>query len=134
MLILLTVSLLSLMPITCRRILSMDMVVIQPYILVSKLNLRQGSYIILVTQTPYKPYIARFIANSRSCTTRELPNLSASCYRYQKLLLSTEKKYIKGWVRIHFGLKKSGDVLYKLKTRDLFKPHCVVPLSMAHQS
>ena len=56
-LILLSVSLLTPMPINCsllgvRGWLSMGMVVIKPYILVSKLKKpRQSSYVVLVTQS-----------------------------------------------------------------------------------
>ena len=58
----------------------MGMVVIQPYILVSKLKkiktkfLRCTGYL-----NSIKTYLARFIANSSSCTTTELSKLLTSC-------------------------------------------------------
>ena len=58
----------------------MGMVVIQPYILGSKLKkiktkfLRCTGYL-----NSIKPYKARFIANSSSCTTTELSKLLTSC-------------------------------------------------------
>ena len=59
----------------------MGMVVIQPYILVSKLKkiktnvLHCTGYLNLYK----RPYKARFIANSSSCTTTELSKLLTSC-------------------------------------------------------
>ena len=59
----------------------MCMVVIQPYILVSKLKkiktkfLRCTGYV----NIHKKPYKARFIANSSSCSTTELSKLLTSC-------------------------------------------------------
>ena len=61
----------------------MGMVVIQPYILVSKLKkiktkfLRCTGYLNSIKKK--KPYKARFIANSSSCTTTELSKLLTSC-------------------------------------------------------
>ena len=58
----------------------MGMVVIQPYISVSKLKkiktefLRCTGYV-----SSIKPYKARFIANSSSCTTTELSKLLTLC-------------------------------------------------------
>ena len=68
----------------------MGMVVIQPYILVSKLKkiktkfLRCTGYL-----NSIKNYIARFIANSSSCTTTELPKLLTSCLTAVKNMLSS---------------------------------------------
>ena len=43
-----------------------------------------------------KPYKARFIANSSSCTTTERSKLSATCLTAVKnVLLSTVKRYMK---------------------------------------
>ena len=58
----------------------MGMVVLQPYILVSKLKkpktkfLRCTGYL-----SSIKTYYARFIANNSSCMTTELSKLLASC-------------------------------------------------------
>ena len=55
-----------------------------------------------------KPYQARFIANSSSCTTTELSNLLISCLTAVKnMLSSTLKRYMKDPVRIYFGLLKN---------------------------
>ena len=84
----------------------MGMVVIQPYILVSKLKrimtkfLRCTGYL-----NSIKPYEARFIANSSSCTTTELSKLLTSCITAVKnMLLGTLKKYMKDPVRSYFYL------------------------------
>ena len=48
-----------------------------------------------------KPYKARFIANSSSCTTTELSKLLTSLSK--NMLLNIVKKSIKGPVKIFFG-------------------------------
>ena len=86
----------------------MGMVVIQPYILVSKLKhktrlLRCTGYLNAMKKT----YKARLIANSSSCTTTELSKLLTSCLTAVKnMLLSTAKRYMKDQVRILSGLLK----------------------------
>ena len=86
----------------------MGMVVIQPYILVSKLKktktkfLRCTGYI-----NSIKPYKVRFMANSSSCTTTELSKLLTSCHTdINNMLLSTVKRYMRDPVKIYFGLLK----------------------------
>ena len=86
----------------------MGMVVIQPYILVSKLKkimtklLRCTGYL-----NSIKPYNARFIANSSSCTTTELSKLLTSCLTAVKNMLSnTVKRYMRDPVKTYFGLLK----------------------------
>ena len=70
----------------------MDMVVIQPYILVSKLKKtktefpRCAGYL-----NSIKTYKARFIANSSSCTTTELSKLFTLL---KNMLSSTVKRYV----------------------------------------
>ena len=85
----------------------MGMVVIQPYILVSKLKkiktkfLRCTGYL-----NSIKTYKARFIANSSSCTTTELSKLLTSCLTAVKNMLSI--KYCeKDLVKTYFGLLKN---------------------------
>ena len=59
----------------------MGMVVIQPYILVSKLKKAKTGFLRCtgyLKSTSKKPYKARFIANSSSCTTTELSKLLTS--------------------------------------------------------
>ena len=54
-----------------------------------------------------KPYKARFIANSSSCTTTELSKLLASCLTAVKnMLSSTVKRYMRDPVKPYFGLLK----------------------------
>ena len=84
----------------------MCMVVIQRYISVSKLKkiktkfLRCTGYL-----NSIKPYIARFIANSCSCTTTELSKLLTSCPTAVKNMLSgTVKRYMSDPVKTYFGL------------------------------
>ena len=54
-----------------------------------------------------KPYKARFIANSMSCTTTELSKLLTSCLTAVKNMLSNiVKRYMRDPVKIYFGLSK----------------------------
>ena len=80
----------------------MGMVVIQPYISVSKLKkfktkfLRGTGYL----NSKQKPYKARFIANSSSCTTTELSKLLTSCLTALKnMLWNTVKRYMRDQVK-----------------------------------
>ena len=55
-----------------------------------------------------KPYKARFIANSSSCTTTELSKLLTSCVSAVKNMLSSiVKRYIRDLVKTYFGLLKN---------------------------
>ena len=54
-----------------------------------------------------KPCKARFIANSKSCTTTELSKLLTPCLTAVKTLLSsTMKRYMRDLVKNYFGLLK----------------------------
>ena len=55
-----------------------------------------------------KPYKARFIANSSSCTTTELYKLLTSCLTAVKknILSSIVKRYMRDPVKTYFGLLK----------------------------
>ena len=54
-----------------------------------------------------KPYKARFIANSSSCTTTELSKLLTSCLTTVKNVLSNiVKRYMRDPVKTYFGLLK----------------------------
>ena len=54
-----------------------------------------------------KPFEARFIANSSSCTTTELSNLLTSCLTAVKNMLSNiAKRYMRDPVKTYFGLLK----------------------------
>ena len=58
----------------------MDMVVIQPYISVSKLKKIKTKFLRCTCYlSSIKPYKVRCIANSSSCTTTELSILLTSC-------------------------------------------------------
>ena len=58
----------------------MGMVVIQPYILVLKRKVTKTKFLPFTGYlNSIKPYKARFIANSSSCTTTELSKLLTSC-------------------------------------------------------
>ena len=80
----------------------MSMVVIQPYILVSKLKkiktmfLRCTGYL-----NSIKTYKARFIANSSYCTTRDLSKLLTSC------LTGVKKHVIKYCEKVYEGSVKN---------------------------
>ena len=78
------------------------MVVIQPYISVSKLKkiktkfLRCTGYLNSIKKT----YEARFTANSSSFTTKELSKLLTSCLQLLKnMLSSTVKRYMRDPVK-----------------------------------
>ena len=86
----------------------MGMVVIQPYISVSKLKKIKTKF---QRCTGYlnsiKTYKARFIANSSSCTTTELSKLLTSCLTAIKNMLSSfVKRYMRDPVKTYFGLLK----------------------------
>ena len=66
-----------------------------------------------------KPYKARFIANSSSCTTTELSKLLTSCLTAVKNydIRYCEKVYERSGKNLFWSIKNSGEVLNKLKSR-----------------
>ena len=66
-----------------------------------------------------KTYKARFIANSSSCTTTELPKLLTSCLTAVKnhVIRYCEKVYERSGKNLFWSIKNSGEVLNKLKSR-----------------
>ena len=66
-----------------------------------------------------RPYKARFIANSSSCTTTELSKLLTSCLNAVKnyVIRYYEKVYEKSGKKLFWSINNSGDVLNKLKSR-----------------
>ena len=66
-----------------------------------------------------KPYKARFIANSSSCTTTELSKLLTSCLTTIKnhVVKYCEKVYERSGKNIFWSIKNSCEVLNKLKSR-----------------
>ena len=85
----------------------MGKVVIKPYILVSKLKkiMKKVPTLYWLPKLHKKPYKARFIANSSSCTTTELSKLLTSCLIAVKNMLSSiVKRYMKDLVKTYFGL------------------------------
>ena len=66
-----------------------------------------------------KPYKARFIANSRSCTTTELSKLLTSCLTTIKnhVIKYCEKVYERSGENLFWSIKNSCEVLNKLKSR-----------------
>ena len=99
----------------------MGIVVIQPYILVSKLKRIKTK---LLHCTGYlnsiKTYKARFIANSSSCTTTELSTLLTSCLTPVKkyVIKYCEIVYERSGKNLFWSIKNSGEILDKLKARD----------------
>ena len=67
-----------------------------------------------------KPYKARFIANSSSCTTTELSKLLTSCLTAVKkhVIKYCEKVYERSAKNLFWSIKNSGEILDKLKARD----------------
>ena len=88
----------------------MGMVVIQPYIFGVKAKGNQENVPMLyrLPKLHKKPYKARFIANSSSCTTTELSKLLTSCLTAVKknMLSSIVKRYMRDPVKSYFGLLK----------------------------
>ena len=66
-----------------------------------------------------KPYKARFIANSSSCTTTELSKLLTSCLTTIKnhVIKYCEKVYERSGKNLFWSIKNSCEVLNKLKSR-----------------
>ena len=62
----------------------------------------------------------RFIANSSSCTTKELSKLLTSCLTAVKNMLSSIlKRYMRDpFKNLFWSIKNSGEILDKLKARD----------------
>ena len=97
------------------------MVVIQPYVLVSKLKkiktkfLRCTGYL-----NSIKNYKARCFANSSSCTTTRLSKLLTSCLTAVKkhVIKYCEKVYERSGKNLFWSIKNSGEILDKLKSRD----------------
>ena len=86
----------------------MGMVVIQPYILVSKLKKTKTKFLRCIGYlNSIKTYKAIFIANSCSCTTTELSELLTSCLTAVKkhVIKYCEKVYERS-CKIYFGLLK----------------------------
>ena len=67
-----------------------------------------------------RPYKARFIANSSSCTTTELSKLlTSSLTAVKNMLSSIVKRYMGDPVKnLFWSIKHSGEILDKLKARD----------------
>ena len=66
-----------------------------------------------------RPYKARFIANSSSCSTTELSKLLTSCFNTVKshVIRYCEKVYERSGKNLFWSIKNSCDVLNKLKSR-----------------
>ena len=64
-----------------------------------------------------KPFKARFIANSSSCTTTEISKLSTSCLTAikAKVIKYCETVYERSGKNMFWPIKNSGEVLSKLK-------------------
>ena len=99
----------------------MGMVVIQPYILVSKLKktkkkfLRCTGYLNSI-KIPYK---ARFIAYSSSCKKTEFSKLLTSCLTAVKNVIEyCEMVYERSHRNPFWSIKNSGEIMDKLKARD----------------
>ena len=71
-----------------------------------------------LTKLHKRPYKARFIANSNSCTAAELSKLLTSCLTAVKnhVIRSCEKLYERSVKNLFWSIKNSGDVLNKLKS------------------
>ena len=99
----------------------MGIVVIQPYILVSKLKKIKTKFLRCIGYlNSIKSYKARFIANSSSCTTTKLSKLLTSCLTAVKknVIKYCEKVYERSGKNLFWSIENSGEILDKLKARD----------------
>ena len=99
----------------------MGMVVIQPYILVSKLKKTKTKFLRCTGYlNSIKHYKARFTANSSSCATTELSKLLTSCLTavIKHLIKYFEKVYERSGKTLFWSIRNSGEILDKLKARD----------------
>ena len=99
----------------------MGMVVIQHYVLVSQLKKTKTKFLRCTGYlNSIKPYKARFIANSSSCTTTELSKLLTSCLTPVKkhVIKYCEKVYESTGKNLFWSIKNSCEILDKLKARD----------------
>ena len=98
----------------------MVMVVIQPYISVSKLKTIKTRFLCCTGYlNTMKNSKARFIANSSSCTTTELSKLLTSCLTAVKnsFIKYCEEVYERSGKNLFWSIKKSGEILDKLRAR-----------------
>ena len=96
----------------------MGMVVIQPYILVSKLKKTKTKFLRCTGYlNSIKHYKARFIANSSSCATTELSKLLTSSLTAvnKHLIKYFEKVYERSGKTLFWSIRNSGEILDKLK-------------------
>ena len=85
----------------------MGMVVIQPYISVSKLKKIKTKYLRCTGYVNSIKNTARFIAYSSSCTTTELSKLSTPCLTaVTNILSSTVKRYMRDPAKTYSALLK----------------------------
>ena len=97
------------------------MVVIQPNVLVSKLKKTETEFLRCTGYlNSIKPYKARVIVNSSSCTTTKLSKLLTSCLTDVKkhVIKYCEKVYERSSKNQFWSIKVSGEILDKLKARD----------------
>ena len=94
----------------------MGMVVIQPYISVSKLKKTKTKFLRCTGYlNSIKPYKARFIANSSSCMITELSKLLTFCLAAVKNVIKyCEKVYDISVKNLFWSIKNSGEILDKL--------------------
>ena len=79
-----------------------------------------------------RPYKARFVANSSSCTTTELSKLLTSCLTAVKnhLIKYCEIVYERDSINLFWSIKNSNEVRNKnLILRALRPPHCLLLIS-----
>ena len=107
----------------------MGMVVMQPYILVSKLKKTKTRF---PRSTGYlnsiKIYKARFVAYSISVLTTELSKLLTTSLTAVKkhVIKYCEKVYERFGKKLFWSIKNSDEILDKLKARDSMRPICLL--------
>ena len=126
-LILLSASLLTLMPIKLQSSLS-ERVVVDGHVCHTALHFgvkakeNQDKILTLycLPKLHKSPYKARFIANFSSCTTTELSKLLTSCLNAVKkhVIKDCEKVYERSGKNLFWSITNSGEILDKLKARD----------------
>ena len=99
----------------------MGMVVIQTYLLASKLKKIKTMFLRCTgnLNSIKKTYKARFIANLSVCTTTELSKLTLCLTAVKKHVIKyCEKVYERSGINLFWSIKNSGEILDKLKARD----------------
>ena len=100
-----------------------ERVVVDGHGVKAKENHEKVSTLYWLPKLQIKPYKARFIANSSSCTRKELYKLLTSCLTAVKRVTKyCEKVYERSGKNLFWSIKNSGEIIVKLKS---MQPVCL---------